>query len=103
PTAVARKWCINNGIKNRLAISRDKSLKKAILPQIGPQVSFNKTLDNEYQPIPEETAKPCDIGSCNNNADKIPPHKELSVSKMEIAMPCLLKNTCRKLIPLLRS
>ena len=62
PIAVERKWRINNGMTNKLTISRDKSLKKAILPCTGPHALVNTTLDNEYHPIPEANASPCVIG-----------------------------------------
>lgn len=39
PIAVEGKRGINNGIKNKQTISREMSLKKAILPSTAPQAS----------------------------------------------------------------
>ena len=88
---------------NKLTISRDKSLKKAILPCTGPHALVNTTLDNEYQPIPEANASPCVIGIAKTKAAMIPPSNEVKVNTIPVWKPRLLKRASFKEIPLFLS
>ena len=88
---------------NKLTISRDKSLKKAILPCTGPHALVNTTLDNEYHPIPEANANPCVIGIAKTKAAMIPPSNEVKVNTIPVWKPRLLNRASFKEMPLFLS